>query len=91
MVLAVAPLENRFVRLEPFTDALENEVRAALDCDTAAWDRMVSAACGPDFVGWWRSALGAQQQGSRIAYAVRRRSAAARSVRPSINPRRGAA
>lgn len=74
MVLAVAPLENRFVRLEPFTDALENEVRAALDCDTAAWDRMVSAACGPNFVGWWRSALGAQQQGSRIAYAVRRRS-----------------
>jgi hypothetical protein len=96
------------VRLEPFTDALENEVRAALDCDTAAWDRMVSAACGPNFVGWWRSALGAQQQGSRIAYAVRRRSDGAvvgttsryeikpdyrpaRSVRPSINPRCGAA
>lgn len=72
MVLVVAPLEDRFVRLEPFTEALEGEVRAALDCDQASWDIMVGAAYGPHFDGWWRSALTAMEQGSRIAWAVRR-------------------
>ena len=72
MDLTVMPLENRFVRLEPFTDALEDEVRAALDCDAPSWDIMVSAAYGPHFDGWWRSALGAVDQGTRIAWAVRR-------------------
>lgn len=72
MVLAVTPLENHFVRLEPLTEALEAEVRAALDCDPASWDIMVAAAYGPYFDGWWRSALKAMEQGSRIAWAVRR-------------------
>jgi len=72
MDLTVTPLENRFVRLEPFADALEGEVRAALDCDAPSWDIMVSAAYGPHFDGWWRSALKAMEQGTRIAYAVRR-------------------
>ena len=71
MALAVAPLQDRFVRLEPFVPALEAEVGAALDCDPASWDVMVGAACGPHFGGWWRSALAAMEQGSRIAYAVR--------------------
>lgn len=74
MTLAVAPLENRFVRLEPFTGTLEGEVRAALDCDAPSWDIMVAAAYGPHFDGWWRSALRAMGQGSRIAWAVRRQS-----------------
>lgn len=72
MVLAVTPLEDRFVRLEPFADALEDEVRAALDCDADSWDIMVGAAYGPHFDGWWRSALTAMGQGTRIPYAVRR-------------------
>lgn len=72
MTLAVTPLENRFVRLEPFADALEGEVRAALDCDAASWDIMVGAAYGGHFDGWWRSALEAMRQGTRIAWAVRR-------------------
>lgn len=74
MILAAVPLENRFVRLDPFTPALEGEVRAALDCDAASWDIMVGAAYGPHFDGWWRSALGAMEQGTRIAWAVRRAS-----------------
>lgn len=73
MILAIAPLEDRFVRLEPFTAALEAEVRTALDCDPEAWSIMVGAACGPHFDGWWRSALTAMGQGTRIPYAVRRR------------------
>lgn len=72
MKLEVRPLENRWVRLEPFTRALEGEVRAALDCDSASWDVMVGAAYGPHFEGWWGSALKAMEAGTRIAYAVRR-------------------
>mgnify|MGYP000450995527 CR=1 FL=1 len=72
MVLPVVSLENRFVRLEPLTAALEAEVRAALDCDPASWDIMVAAGYGPHFDGWWRSAMAAMKQGTRIAWAVRR-------------------
>ena len=72
MHLAVAVLENRFVRLEPLSEALEGEVRAALDCDAASWDIMVAAGYGLHFYGWWRSALRAMEQGTRIAWAVRR-------------------
>ena len=75
-VLRLAPevLEDRFVRLEPFTATLEREVRAALDCDPDAWSVMVGVGWGLHFDGWWRSALSAMEQGDRIAYAVRRRS-----------------
>ena len=73
MALAAVPLENRFVRLEPFTPSLEAEMRAALDCDPVSWEIMVSAGYGGHFDGWWRSALSAMAQGTRIAWAVRRR------------------
>lgn len=73
MILRTEVLEDRFVRLEPFVPALEDEVRAALDCDPAAWDIMVGAAYGPHFDGWWASALAAMAAGSRIAWVVRRR------------------
>jgi len=73
MELTVAPLEDRFVRLEPFTDALNDEVRRALDCDSRSWDVMVGAAYGPHFNGWWASAMTALTAGSRIPYAVRRK------------------
>lgn len=73
MDLRTEVLEDRFVRLEPFTPALEAEVRAALDCDPEAWDIMVGAAYGDHFDGWWASALAAMAAGSRIAFAVRRK------------------
>ncbi len=73
MVLRTEVLEDRFIRLEPFIPALEDEVRAALDCDPAAWDIMVSAAYGPHFDGWWASALSAMAAGTRIGFAVRRK------------------
>ncbi len=72
MKLSPVVLEDRFVRLEPFTKGLEGEVRAALDCDPEAWNGMVSAAYGEHFDGWWTSALKAMETGSRIAFAVRR-------------------
>lgn len=73
MDLSITPLEDGFVRLEPFTDALTDEVRRALDCDSASWDIMVGAAHGPYFDGWWASAMTALAAGTRIPYAVRRK------------------
>lgn len=72
MKLSPVVLENRFVRLEPFTAELEGEVRAALNCDPDAWAGMVSAACGEHFDAWWSAALRAMATGTRIAFAVRR-------------------
>jgi N-acetyltransferase len=71
MRLEARPLENRFVRLEPFTEAAKSEVGAALSCDPAAWDIMVSSACGKHFDAWWAVAIEAMSQDHRIAYAVR--------------------
>jgi len=67
-------LEDAFVRLEPLTPALTDEMRAALDCDAPSWDIMVGAAYGPHFDGWWASAISAMASGSRVAWAVRRKS-----------------
>ena len=72
MKLSPVVLENRFVRLEPFSAGLEGEVRAALDCDPDAWAGMVSAAYGEHFDAWWAAALKGMAIGSRIAFAVRR-------------------
>jgi len=74
MTLAPTPLEDDFVRLEPLSGELKAEVRAALDCDPDSWDIMVAAAYGPHFDGWWASAMAAMAAGTRIAWAVRRRS-----------------
>jgi RimJ/RimL family protein N-acetyltransferase len=72
MLIAPIPLEDRFVRLEPFNNELQAEVRAALDCDPDAWAIMVAPAWGKHFDGWWNSAVAAMRAGTRIAYAVRR-------------------
>lgn len=67
-------LEDKFVRLEPLTPSLKDELRAALDCDAASWDIMVGAAYGQHFDGWWGAALKAMAAGTRVAWAVRRES-----------------
>lgn len=71
MDLPAIVIEDRFVRLEPFTDALRNEVRDALNCDPDAWQGMVGSAYGEQFEVWWVSAMSAMARGSRIAWAVR--------------------
>lgn len=73
MELTATALENRFVRLEPFSEALREEVRVALDCDPDAWEIMVGAAWGPHFDGWWTAAMRSLADGSRIPFAVRDR------------------
>ena len=72
MNLSPGVLENRFVRLEPFSAGLEGEARAALNCDLEAWNGMVSAAYGEHFDAWWAAALKGMASGSRIPFAVRR-------------------
>ncbi len=73
MKIEARVLENRVVRLEPLTAALEAPMRLALDCDRAAWDIMVGAAYGEHFDGWWASAMSAMAAGSRVAWAVWRK------------------
>jgi RimJ/RimL family protein N-acetyltransferase len=63
-------LADRFVRLEPFTEAMKADVGAALDCDQDAWNGMVAPAYGAHFDLWWASAKMAMHAGSRIPFAV---------------------
>jgi RimJ/RimL family protein N-acetyltransferase len=72
MHLPVVPLEGRFVRLEPFTPELKDEVRAALDVDPDTWALLTLDAQGPAFDGWWDAAMRETAEGRRTPFAVRR-------------------
>ena len=72
MKLTSAPLEGRFTRLEPFAEGLYDAVRDALSPPDPIWPILATRAVGERFEGWWRSAMSAAAQGSRIAFAVRR-------------------
>ena len=71
MIEAVV-LENAWVRLEPASDALREEVRAAISVDEAAWSIMVSNAYGNAFDAWWDGRMAHMQGGGGPCYAVRR-------------------
>lgn len=73
MQINATPLEDALVRLEPFCDALQAQVRAAVDVDPDAWSLMASCAYGERFEPWWRDVLRRMAAGTRIAYAARRR------------------
>ena len=64
-------LQNRWVRLEPLSDTIREEVRAAISVDEAAWSIMVSNAYGPAFDGWFDSRVAHMAGGGGPAYAVR--------------------
>lgn len=66
------PLEGRYVRLEPITPALRDELRAAIDCDPASWEIMSTNGCGEGFEDWWGALQGETQRGERIGFAIRR-------------------
>lgn len=67
MKLEAGVLENAFVRLEPFSDANREGVRAALDADPAIWDLMPVNGGGEGFGAWWDKALADEK---RIGHAV---------------------
>lgn len=73
MELKFCELEGRFIRLEPFTPELKEEVRAAIDCDPETWDIMPINPTGASFESYWAVACGAPAD-ERMSYAIRRRS-----------------
>jgi N-acetyltransferase len=71
MELAFQPLQDRFVRLEPFAPTLKEEVRAAVDCDPETWAIMAGCALGDRFEDFWATASSAPAS-ERMPYAIRR-------------------
>ena len=71
MRIEAAVLENRWVRLEPLSETIREEVRAAISVDEAAWSIMVSNAFGPAFDGWFDGRVAHMAGGGGPAYAVR--------------------
>jgi RimJ/RimL family protein N-acetyltransferase len=66
-------IEGHHVRLEPYTDALREPVRAALDCDAEGWHLFAINGQGADFDGWWDILNAQVAYGDWIAYAIRQR------------------
>ena len=71
-MIPIRSLENAWVRLEPYDDALKDEVRAALNVDPDSWAGMVGTAHGEHFERFWTSAIRDMAAGTKVAYAVRR-------------------
>jgi RimJ/RimL family protein N-acetyltransferase len=69
--LESVPLLGSFVRLEPYEEALKTEVRAALDCDSEAWDLFAISGQGDHFENWWSNIVRQVSAGQWIAYAIR--------------------
>lgn len=71
MRIEAVVLENRWVRLEPLSGMIRDEVRAAISVDEAAWSIMVSNAYGTAFDGWFDGRVAHMAGGGGPAYAVR--------------------
>lgn len=72
MNLTIKPLEGRYVRLEPITADLRDELRGAIDCDPESWEIMSVNGCGEGFEDWWGALLGESDRGERVGFAIRR-------------------
>ena len=73
MTLAASPLEGRFVRLQPVSADMREELRAALDVDPENWSLQYVNGSGGGFPDYWGVMTGQVERGERIAFAVRRR------------------
>lgn len=65
-------LKGRYVRLEPVTPELREELRGAIDCDPDTWEILTVNGCGEGFTHWFNALLAEQERGERIAFAIRR-------------------
>ncbi len=72
MNLTAKTLKGRYVRLEPITADLREEMRGAIDCDPEAWEIMSVNGCGEGFEDFWGALQGETERGERIGYAIRR-------------------
>lgn len=64
-------LSGKYVRLEPFNEAIRKDVRIALDCDNDAWKLNAVNGQGEYFDSFWESIIKAINAGHRIGYAIR--------------------
>jgi RimJ/RimL family protein N-acetyltransferase len=65
------PLVGNFVRLEPYEDAIKEELRQALDCDAEAWNVFASSGQGQHFEAWWANSEREMRAGRWLSYAIR--------------------
>jgi RimJ/RimL family protein N-acetyltransferase len=71
MILDAAAMQGRFVRLEPFSPALRDELGAALDVDPEAWALQYVDGQGEAFGRWWAGMMREVEAGTRIGFGVR--------------------
>jgi RimJ/RimL family protein N-acetyltransferase len=69
--IGLTPLENAIVRLEPYADAIREELRDALNVDPDSWALLAGSAFGPAFEVWWANWTGQQAAGQATCFAVR--------------------
>lgn len=72
MIIKPKTLKGRYVRLEPITPDMKDEMRGAIDCDPAAWEIMSINGCGEGFAEWWAMATRQSDAGDRVVFAIRR-------------------
>ncbi|HET9159618.1 MAG TPA: GNAT family protein [Caulobacteraceae bacterium] len=72
MNLQFEALEGAYVRLEPVTPGMKDELRAALDCDPEGWEIMSVNGCGEGFDDWWGEMQAQSQRGERMCFLIRR-------------------
>jgi RimJ/RimL family protein N-acetyltransferase len=71
MDIGFHPLEGHFVRMEPLMPQHKEEIRAAIDCDSASWSIMLVNPLGAGFEEYWSASRGAPPT-ERLPYAIRR-------------------
>ncbi len=64
-------LNGHFIRLEPYSEAIREDVRAALDCDTEAWSLFALSGQGSHFEAWWTGIASQIAAGQWLAFALR--------------------
>src|SRR3546814_6862184 len=69
--LVPSVLRGRFIQLEPYHEDLQEEVRAALNCDPEGWELLSISGQGGNFEAWWSSITAHVATGHWMAYAVR--------------------
>ena len=71
MEIGFQTLEGSFVRLEPLKPEHKEEIRAVVDCDSAAWSILLVNPMGAGFEEYWSANCGAPPT-ERLPYVIRR-------------------
>ncbi len=71
MELLTTPLEGQYVRLEPVEPQMQEEMRAALECDPETLAIQFASGRGEGFPSYWAAMLTPCRPGSRIGFGIR--------------------